>query len=65
MSEQPETEPIQPTAIDFEAASLEWAKQHGKTKEQMQHLTDEETAECYLLAQTYALVRLGKAENKA
>lgn len=48
---------IQPSATDFEEASLEWSKIHHKTSEQMQHLTDGETAQCYLLARDYALLR--------
>ena len=54
-------EPIQPSATDFEEASLEWSKIHGKTSEQMQHLTDTQTAECYLLAREYARLRHWKA----
>jgi hypothetical protein len=54
-------EPIQPSATDFKEASLEWSKIHHKTSEQMQHLTDAETAECYLLARAYAMLRRWKA----
>lgn len=56
-------EPIQPSATDFEEASLEWSKIHHKTSEQMQHLTDGETAQCYLLAREYALLRWRRGTN--
>ena len=53
--------PIQPTEADVAAATLEWSKKHGKTTEQMQHLTVEESGDCYRLAQAYALMRLMKS----
>ena len=56
-------ESIQPSATDFEEASLEWSKIHHKTSQQMQHLTDAETAECYLLARAYAMLRRWKASK--
>jgi hypothetical protein len=58
MSEQPNL--IEPTAADIVEATLYWGKKHGKTAEQMQHLTDAEVAECYRLAQDYALMRRWK-----
>ena len=65
MSEQQhqekELQPIQPTAADFEEARRTWGKLHGKTPEQMEHLTDGELAECFLLARDYALMRRWKA----
>lgn len=53
--------PREPTAADLAEKTLHWGKQHGKTAEQMLHLTDVEVAECYRLAQEYALVRRWKA----
>lgn len=51
---------IQPSATDFEEASLEWSKIHRKTSEQMAYLTDGETAQCYLLAREFAQLRRRK-----
>jgi hypothetical protein len=47
-------------AADIEAARLTWGKLHHKTPEQMEHLTAEELAECYLLARDYAMMRRWK-----
>ena len=62
MGKQPE--PREPTVADIAEATLHWGKQHGKTAEQMLHLTDAEVAECYHLAREYARIRLWKATKE-
>lgn len=59
MSEQPK--PVEPTQADIAEATLHWGKQHGKTAEQMVHLTEAEVAACFRLALDYALMRRWKA----
>jgi hypothetical protein len=50
--------PIQPTKADLRLATLAWAKQQGKTEQELEHLTDTERAECSRLAQAYTRLRL-------
>jgi hypothetical protein len=54
---------IKPTEADVVAATREWGKIHGKTPEQMQSLTVEESGDCYRLAQAYTLMRLMRSIN--
>jgi hypothetical protein len=49
---------IEPTEADHVRATLEWAQEHGKTAEQMRHLTAAEQAEVRQLAYTKAVLRV-------
>jgi len=49
---------LEPTEADHAAASLEWAREHHKTAEEMRHLTPAEVAEVERLAQIRAIRHL-------
>jgi hypothetical protein len=50
--------PIQPAEADLRLATLAWARQQGKTEQELEQLTEAERAECSRLAQAYTRLRL-------
>jgi hypothetical protein len=59
-NETNEPRPIRPSQEDFAAAVQDYAKEHGKTVEQMRNLPTAEAAHVYRLAQAYAMVRMAR-----